>query len=248
MKQVIRQRRTGTLEEIRKALRPIASASFVFFEEAKRFYFDWPDETSEVDGLSLRIFSAQAMSLYQFITDSTDLGSSPHAVRAPKPICEVWTTKAPTGGTWLTVVILEENMQKMLELWKVFDAQLSHMGFAKEVGTLDASMDEGNGRAGDAPVQKKHTPSTVHGGKNTDHQNDSEQKEPDRKPWLEIPDHGWDRKAVELLHKRFTDAEIASRLHLAPKTVTNRLSKLRQQYSELVPTRMMLREKALEMG
>lgn len=63
-------------------------------------------------------------------------------------------------------------------------------------------------------------------------------------PWEQIPDHGWDRIAVELLWTGYSDPYIAVRVGggIASKTVTNRLSMLRQQYPELVPRRDRLRQ------
>lgn len=63
------------------------------------------------------------------------------------------------------------------------------------------------------------------------------------KPWLEIPDHNWDRCAVELLWMGYMDSEIADKCSVDnPKTVTNRLSALRGQHPKLVPRRMELKK------
>jgi len=69
-------------------------------------------------------------------------------------------------------------------------------------------------------------------------------KETERKPWENIPDNGWNRKAVELLWAGHTDPDIARALGtgLVAKTVTNRLSELRQQFPEHVPTRAKIKQ------
>lgn len=64
-------------------------------------------------------------------------------------------------------------------------------------------------------------------------------------PWDRIPDVGWDRLAVQMLWKGYTDPEIGKKVGRASKTVTNRMSRLRQQYPELVPTRDDLRKRKL---
>lgn len=77
----------------------------------------------------------------------------------------------------------------------------------------------------------------------TDHTEESANKSPvgdevvseaqaEDAPWEQIPDHGWDRVAVRMWCEGYTAQEIGSRLGLAPGTVYNRLSKLRQQYPE----------------
>lgn len=58
--------------------------------------------------------------------------------------------------------------------------------------------------------------------------------------WLQIPDVGWDRIAVRLVHQGYSSAEIARKIEkgIVPKTVENRLSALRAQYGpEIVPYR-----------
>lgn len=63
---------------------------------------------------------------------------------------------------------------------------------------------------------------------------------PEVKPWLQIPDVGWDRMAVRLVHQGYSSAEIARKIEkgIVPKTVENRLSALRAQYGpEIVPYR-----------
>jgi DNA-binding CsgD family transcriptional regulator len=67
------------------------------------------------------------------------------------------------------------------------------------------------------------------------------------KPWEKIPDHYADRQIVELWHKGFTNSEIGDKVGLAPRTVTNRLSKLRKEYGEdIVPTDEQRRKKLLK--
>ena len=63
-------------------------------------------------------------------------------------------------------------------------------------------------------------------------------------PWNEIPDHGYDRLMVEMLHEGYTDPEIANRVGKDSKTIRNRLSILRGKYgSEIVPRRASLKER-----
>jgi len=67
-----------------------------------------------------------------------------------------------------------------------------------------------------------------------------EEPPPEAKPWLQIPDVGWDRIAVRLVHQGYSSAEIARKIEkgIVPKTVENRLSALRAQYGpEIVPYR-----------
>lgn len=60
-------------------------------------------------------------------------------------------------------------------------------------------------------------------------------------PWEQIPDHAWDRTAVELLYRGLSDSEIARAVGVDAKTVTNRLSALRGQFPETVLTREQLK-------
>lgn len=57
--------------------------------------------------------------------------------------------------------------------------------------------------------------------------------------WRNIPDHGYDRKIVEMFCKGHTNSEIGDLLKMQPKSVTNRIYELRQKYG--VPTREELR-------
>lgn len=68
---------------------------------------------------------------------------------------------------------------------------------------------------------------------------------PSEKPWEQLPDVSWDRDAVQLLCRGLTDREIAKRVgkDITAKTVSNRLSVLRQQYPGLVPTREELKKR-----
>lgn len=50
--------------------------------------------------------------------------------------------------------------------------------------------------------------------------------------WLQIPEQGWNRKAVEFWCKGYSGPEIADSLQVAPKTVNNRISDLRNIYGE----------------
>ena len=59
-------------------------------------------------------------------------------------------------------------------------------------------------------------------------------------PWLQVADHSWDRRAVELLHQDLSYGEIARRIgnDVTAKTVRNRLSVLRGAYGPtIVPPR-----------
>ena len=60
------------------------------------------------------------------------------------------------------------------------------------------------------------------------------------KPWVKIPDVGWNRKAVELWHAGYTAREIASMIDrdLTSKTILNVISTLRRIYgTDVVPER-----------
>ena len=54
------------------------------------------------------------------------------------------------------------------------------------------------------------------------------------KPWLIIPENGWNRKAVELWHKGYTGPQIANKVGVSKHTVNNVMSKLRDKYGEHV--------------
>ncbi len=59
----------------------------------------------------------------------------------------------------------------------------------------------------------------------------------DLKPWEKIPDHYWDRTAVEMWCKGNTNQEIATRVKVHPRTVTNRIIELRRLYPKAeIPT------------
>ena len=62
------------------------------------------------------------------------------------------------------------------------------------------------------------------------------------RPWMQIPDHGWDRRALEYRWRGYTIPEIAGRLDLSARTVANRLSILRAACGpQIVPTARWLR-------
>ena len=67
-------------------------------------------------------------------------------------------------------------------------------------------------------------------------------------PWEQIPDKDWDRQAVQLLHKGYSDPDIGKRLSISSKRVTNRLSELRRLFPEQVPTRKELRQRKIKSG
>jgi|GEM_PF-6680708 len=67
-----------------------------------------------------------------------------------------------------------------------------------------------------------------------DHRSPSAEQVP---PWKQIPDHGWDRLAVELWSKGYTCKEIARKIDVSEKTVLNRLSDLRKTHGEeIIPS------------
>jgi hypothetical protein len=62
------------------------------------------------------------------------------------------------------------------------------------------------------------------------------------KPWMQIPDVGWHRRALELWWRGYTVTEIAAMLDRRPKTIGNRLSDLRRTHGlDIVPTAGRLR-------
>lgn len=59
---------------------------------------------------------------------------------------------------------------------------------------------------------------------------------PNVKPWEHIPDKGYDRKMVELIHKGYDANYIAMKLGYSRKTIYNRSYCLREKYDkEIVP-------------
>lgn len=65
----------------------------------------------------------------------------------------------------------------------------------------------------------------------------SSQPTPNAPPWESIPDHLWDRLAIQLWCAGLSNQEIGLRLSLQPRTVTNRISMLRQSYPQAgIPT------------
>lgn len=67
------------------------------------------------------------------------------------------------------------------------------------------------------------------------------EKHPSALPlWERVPDVGYDRKMLELLHAGFSDAEIAQKIGRAARTIGNRISLLRGIYDKkIVPYRKM---------
>jgi hypothetical protein len=61
-------------------------------------------------------------------------------------------------------------------------------------------------------------------------------------PWQKIPDHSWDRRAVEMLWKEYTSPEIGRAIGVSSKTIDNRLTILRKLHPGLVPKREELRQ------
>ena len=65
-----------------------------------------------------------------------------------------------------------------------------------------------------------------------------QQPTPSRQPWHQVPEHLWDRKAVELWWAGHSQKEIGQELSQAPKTVRNRLAQLRKEFGpQIVPLR-----------
>jgi hypothetical protein len=52
------------------------------------------------------------------------------------------------------------------------------------------------------------------------------------KSWMRIPDHYWDREAVKMWCNGHTNTEIANKVGVEPRSVTNRLSQLRRLHPE----------------
>lgn len=63
---------------------------------------------------------------------------------------------------------------------------------------------------------------------------ETEGKRESLKPWEKIPDHLWDRVALEMWHNGHTNREIGQKVSVTPEAITNRLSELRKQYGEEV--------------
>lgn len=54
--------------------------------------------------------------------------------------------------------------------------------------------------------------------------------------WEQVPEHRWDREALQLWHEGHSCSEIAARIKQAPKTIRNKLTDLRNRYgTEIVP-------------
>ena len=66
------------------------------------------------------------------------------------------------------------------------------------------------------------------------------------KPWEQIPNHLWDRVAVQMWHDGYTNTEIGTKLYVSPRRVSNILSELRKTFgTDIVPTNEMRRQKAI---
>jgi hypothetical protein len=66
---------------------------------------------------------------------------------------------------------------------------------------------------------------------------DESTKSDHSKPWMCIPDHLWDRIAIEMWCNGHTNQEIASKVKVVPRAVTNRISFLRRRYPDAhIPT------------
>jgi hypothetical protein len=65
----------------------------------------------------------------------------------------------------------------------------------------------------------------------------------EEKPWKKIPDHNWDRQALELWWTGCTHREIGEKVRVTGHTVQNRMTDLRNTYGiEIVPTKKQLQE------
>jgi DNA-binding NarL/FixJ family response regulator len=77
----------------------------------------------------------------------------------------------------------------------------------------------------------------------SDKENDPPQEESSsptisKQPWEEIPDRGYDRVAIAMLHKGYPAKEIANRVGVEEKTILNNESKLRKIYGpQIIPYR-----------
>ncbi len=66
---------------------------------------------------------------------------------------------------------------------------------------------------------------------------------PAKEPWLLIPDQGYDRQLVKMLHEGYKAKESAKRLSISPQRAYNRESELRKLHGEdIVPKRIDLRK------
>jgi hypothetical protein len=63
-------------------------------------------------------------------------------------------------------------------------------------------------------------------------ENDEDGDQNQDNPWDLVPDHLWDRMAVELWCNGYQGGEIAQRVSVAPGTVHNRISELRKLYPD----------------
>jgi len=67
--------------------------------------------------------------------------------------------------------------------------------------------------------------------------------EKSEKPWMRIPDIGYDRRLIELLHAGYTSREIGAELKRTPHTIENRIAALRKIHGEeIVPRRRTMRK------
>jgi len=120
------------------------------------------------------------------------------------------------------------------------DSSFAHV--VKEMGKLEEQLAVQTPDAEAAPVHRLRIEQVAlpAGTAGTDKQPVEKAVSPvepsDEEPWMAVPDHGWDRQALELWWEGYTVGDVASRLSLSEKTVRNRLTALRLAYgAEIVP-------------
>lgn len=67
-------------------------------------------------------------------------------------------------------------------------------------------------------------------------------------PWEQIPDKAWDREALRLFYEGLSTPDISKRLNITSSRISNRLTELRKDYPEIVPTRDVLRKMKRQEG
>lgn len=140
------------------------------------------------------------------------------AIYHPKAGLPGWATAMARDGesSELFVGGAEDDLPYIEESWELLRTQMTQLGLVVDDTPSVSSVNQAE------PVSLIH-----------------------EDPWDSIPDHAWDRTAVQLWHQRKTAKEIAhflrkSSVRVEPTTVTNRLSHLRTtekgRYARFVPT------------